>query len=158
MKNPWNTTQFVLPGLQDGFFFAIFQDGYGIGDDDYSCAFDGCRQLMWHGAASVSQQDHCDCWQTGDVMGSLLDIENQTITFSLNGKALPPVSAVFCHASSGFFAAASFMSLQQCEFNFGHQPFKYPPPQLTTKDNAGGVKAFNDHATLKPEEKLVLPR
>lgn len=30
------------------------QDGYGIGDDDYSIAYDGCRQLMWFGAISSS--------------------------------------------------------------------------------------------------------
>ena len=29
--------------------------------------------------------------------------------------------------SSGFFPAASFMSFQQCEFNFGWKPFLYPP-------------------------------
>ena len=31
---------------------------------------------------------------------------------------------VFGQATSGFFAAASFMSFQQCEFNFGAQPFR----------------------------------
>lgn len=30
-------------------------------------------------------------------------------------------------ARSGFFPAASFMSFQQCEFNFGWRPFKHPP-------------------------------
>ena len=32
------------------------QEGYGIGDDEYSMAFDGCRQLMWHHAMSESQE------------------------------------------------------------------------------------------------------
>ena len=52
---------------------------------------------------------------------------------------------------SGFFAAASFMSFQQCEFNFGARPFRYPP---------SGVHfcTFNQFGHLKPEEKIVLPR
>ena len=29
-------------------------DGYGIGDDEHSVAFDGCRQLVWHHADSES--------------------------------------------------------------------------------------------------------
>ncbi|KAJ7426421.1 RING finger and SPRY domain-containing protein 1 [Willisornis vidua] len=73
-------------------------EGYGIGDDEYSCAYDGCRQLIW----------------------------------------------------SGFFAAASFMSYQQCEFNFGAKPFKYPPSMK--------FSTFNDYAFLTAEEKIILPR
>uniref|UniRef100_A0A8C4Q4F3 Ring finger and SPRY domain containing 1 n=1 Tax=Eptatretus burgeri TaxID=7764 RepID=A0A8C4Q4F3_EPTBU len=52
--------------------------------------------------------------------------------------------------SSGFFAAASFMSFQQCEFNFGAKPFRFPP-QLK-------FNTFNDHASLANEEKIILPR
>lgn len=52
---------------------------------------------------------------------------------------------------SGFFAAASFMSFQQCLFNFGNAPFKYPP---TDRE----FQKFNDYATLKPEDKIILPR
>lgn len=51
----------------------------------------------------------------------------------------------------GFFAAASFMSFQQCRFNFGAEPFKYPPKHRK-------FESFNSHATLKPQDKVVLPR
>jgi len=51
----------------------------------------------------------------------------------------------------GFFAGASFMSFQQCEFNFGSQPFRFPPKGVS-------ISAFNDHATLRPEQKIILPR
>lgn len=50
---------------------------------------------------------------------------------------------------SGFFAAASFMSFQQCRFNFGSEPFKYPPT-----DRA--FKSFNAFAKLKPEDKVSI--
>lgn len=53
--------------------------------------------------------------------------------------------------SDGFFAAASFMSFQQCRFNFGATPFRYPP-----RDRP--FDHFNAHATLPVEDKVVLPR
>ena len=30
----------------------------------------------------------------------------------------------------GVFAAASFMSFQQCRFNFGDTPFRFPPKNI----------------------------
>ncbi|KRT84089.1 hypothetical protein AMK59_588, partial [Oryctes borbonicus] len=51
---------------------------------------------------------------------------------------------------TGFFAAASFMSFQQCRFNFGAESFKYPPAQQ--------YSTFNDSASLRPENKVVMPR
>lgn len=51
----------------------------------------------------------------------------------------------------GFFAAASCMSFQQCRFNFGSEPFKFPPKSRT-------FDSFNSHAYLKEQDKIVLPR
>lgn len=42
------------------------------------------------------------------------------------------------------------MSFQQCRFNFGASPFRYPP--------AGPFEHFNAHACLPVEDKVVLPR
>lgn len=56
---------------------------------------------------------------------------------------------LFCR--EGFFAAASFMSYQQCYFNFGAKPFKYPPKDIT-------FKSFNDYGHLNEEDKVILPR
>lgn len=70
--------------------------------------------------------------------------------FFLNGNQLPPEKQVFSSTVSGFFAAASFMSYQQCEFNFGARPFKYPPSMK--------FSTFNDYAFLTAEEKIILPR
>nr|KAG5712971.1 hypothetical protein BaRGS_021765 [Batillaria attramentaria] len=86
----------------------------------------------------------------GDTLGLLLDVENQKLVFYLNGDPLPPYRQLFNHARSGFFAAASFMSFQQCEFNFGAKPFKYPPPQA--------FQTFNHHGHLTDEERVILPR
>ncbi|XP_065172030.1 RING finger and SPRY domain-containing protein 1-like [Atheta coriaria] len=124
-------------------------EGYGIGDDKYSLAYDGCRKLIWYNAKSEPQT--LARWSPGDVLGCLLDFEQQRFVFSVNGVGLPPSTQVFNMAKSGFFPAASFMSFQQCRFNFGSEPFKYPPDGVV-------FSTFNEHGVLEPDEKKVLPR
>lgn len=70
-----------------------------------------------------------------------------------NSKVIPSliVTISLLNCRSGFFAAASFMSFQQCEFNFGSKPFHFAPSGIV-------VCAFNDHALLTPEQKIILPR
>ncbi|KAF0041476.1 hypothetical protein F2P81_007374 [Scophthalmus maximus] len=123
-------------------------EGYGIGDDEYSCAYDGCRQLIWYNARSKPHSH--SCWKEGDAIGFLLDLSKKQMIFYLNGHQLPPEKQVFSSATSGFFAAASFMSYQQCEFNFGAKPFRHPPSVK--------FSTFNDFASLQPSEKIILPR
>nr|XP_057944143.1 RING finger and SPRY domain-containing protein 1 isoform X2 [Doryrhamphus excisus] len=124
------------------------EEGYGIGDDEYSCAYDGCRQLIWYNARSKPHTH--PCWKEGDAIGFLLDLSKKQMVFYLNGHQLPPEKQVFSSATSGFFAAASFMSYQQCEFNFGAKPFRHPPSVK--------FSTFNDFASLLPSEKIILPR
>jgi len=124
-------------------------EGYGIGDDEYSQAYDGCRQLMWFNATCESH-DELPRWKAGDTVGCFIDIDQQTLIFSLNGAQLKPFNQVFQNSDSGFFPAASFMSFQQCEFNFGWKPFSFPPNQA--------FQSFNKVSSLTPEQKLILPR
>jgi len=124
-------------------------EGYGIGDDEFSQAYDGCRQLMWFNA-SCECQSELPRWKEGDTVGCFIDIDNQSIVFSLNGAQLKPFSQVFQNTSSGFFPAASFMSFQQCEFNFGWKPFKFPPDR--------SFQSFNEVSELAPEDRQILPR
>ncbi|XP_046359890.1 RING finger and SPRY domain-containing protein 1-like [Haliotis cracherodii] len=123
-------------------------EGYGIGDDEFSMAYDGCRQLIWYNADSEPHLQ--ECWAPGDVLGLLLDVDSQKLIFYLNGDPLPPFTQLFTYARSGFFAAASFMSFQQCEFNFGAKPFSFPPNVP--------FKSFNDFGELTSEERIILPR
>ncbi|XP_018325424.1 RING finger and SPRY domain-containing protein 1 [Agrilus planipennis] len=123
-------------------------EGYGIGDDMYSLAYDGCRRLIWYNAKSEFQ--NVSQWKSGDILGCLLDLKKPEIVFILNGQRLPPCTHVFTMATSGFFPAASFMSFQHCRFNFGAEPFRYPPDIP--------FSSFNDHNTLKSENKVVMPR
>lgn len=123
-------------------------EGYGIGDDKFSLSYDGCRRLIWYNAKSEPQT--LPRWNPGDTLGCLLDLENQQVVFSINGMSLPPCTHVFYMAKSGFFAAASFMSFQQCRFNFGADPFKFPPEL--------DFSTFNEHGILEPDNKRVMPR
>lgn len=121
-------------------------EGYGIGDDEYSYAYDGCRQLTWHCAQSMPH--HHRPWVPGDVLGLLIDLEKGKVRFSLNGDEIE--KDFRARLGDGFFAGASFMSFQHCIFNFGAQPFKFPPK--------ASFKSFNDHANMKAEDKIILPR
>lgn len=51
------------------------QEGYGIGDDEYSCAYDGCRQLIWYNARSKAHSH--PCWKEG-----LYQAATPALTFS----------------------------------------------------------------------------
>ncbi|XP_055299379.1 RING finger and SPRY domain-containing protein 1-like [Sitodiplosis mosellana] len=127
----------------------LSHEGYGIGDDPYSIAFDGCRRLIWHNAKSLPHD--LPSWQGGSVLGCLLDLDAHEVIFSLNGVEGGVLKQVFGSAKDGFFAAASCMSFQQCRFNFGSEPFKFPP-------KSRAFDSFNSHAYLKDQDKIVLPR
>uniref|UniRef100_T1ICP9 B30.2/SPRY domain-containing protein n=1 Tax=Rhodnius prolixus TaxID=13249 RepID=T1ICP9_RHOPR len=124
-------------------------EGYGIGDDEYSVAYDGCRELVWHNAKSTAVPS--GRWVAGDTFGTLLQIDNAKVTFYLNGRLVASTALVFKTTSSEYFAGASFMSFQQCRFNFGSRPFSFPPNDVE-------FKCFNDHATLPERDRVVLPR
>lgn len=127
-------------------------EGYGIGDDDCSLAYDGCRQLLWYNAG-YEKHDHPP-WKPGDILGCLIDISNKYVMFYLNGVPLPKPHYEFLNKmpeDTGFFAAASFMSFQQCRFNFGHKRFRYPPQYIE-------FKTFNEYGKLTKEQRTILPR
>ena len=73
------------------------------------------------------------------------------ICFSKHNKICVSQQNNLMFDRSGFFAAASFMSFQQCEFNFGARPFKFPPKHIS-------FESFNDHGSLSENEKVILPR
>ena len=52
---------------------------------------------MWYHANSLSVPS-LPQWQAGDVVGCFLDIDHQTLIFSLNGVPLPSSSEVFKNA------------------------------------------------------------
>lgn len=63
------------------------QMGIGIGDTDQSYAFDGDRRYLWHGTAAPMSYDG-ERWASGTVIGCLLDMDNSTMRFAMNGKVV----------------------------------------------------------------------
>ncbi|KAG9509304.1 RING finger and SPRY domain-containing protein 1 [Fragariocoptes setiger] len=126
-------------------------EGFGIGDDDQSLAFDGCRQLLWHNAQSIPVK--LPRWKPGDIVGCLIDLTKREVTFSLNGATVPPCIELFKDKADNieYYAAASFMSFQQCEFNFGSKAFEYPPDNVC-------FSSFNEKGLLSPADKIIMPR
>ena len=41
----------------------VLQEGYGIGDDEFSIGYDGCRQRIWYDAHSKPHSH--PCWSPG---------------------------------------------------------------------------------------------
>ena len=73
------------------------QEGYGIGDDLFSVAFDGCRRLIWYNAKSVPHE--LNAWRGGSILGCLLDLDAREVVFSLDGVEGKPLKQVFRSAS-----------------------------------------------------------
>lgn len=75
------------------FNLLVLQEGYGIGDDQYSIAFDGCRRLIWHTAKSLIY--NLPVWSGGSVLGCLLDLDAREVVFSINGVEGGVLNQVF---------------------------------------------------------------
>lgn len=146
----------ITPGvMQIGFATKrskfLNHDGFGIGDDDQSFAYDGCRQLLWQNAKSM--HTNLPRWKEGDIIGCLIDLDKFEIRFSLNGLMGEPSSELFKNKplDTQYYAAASFMPFQQCIFNFGRTPFAHPPEYHD-------FRTFNQCATLSEEQQIIMPR
>ena len=54
----------------------------GVGDDEFSYAYDGDRCKLWHGSR---HDDFGRAWEAGDVIGCYLDLDEGIILFTVNG-------------------------------------------------------------------------
>jgi len=137
------------------------ESGNGVGDDVNSISYDGCRRRVWH--CGSSEEYGGRRWQTGkrlhftfqvlndffegDVVGVMIDVEENVLIFSLNGKTLgdalkqitdAPNLRELVQSGEKLYPAASFMAYQHCTFNFGATPFKHPPtPRFKALNNSG---------------------
>ncbi|KAK9722354.1 hypothetical protein K7432_002742 [Basidiobolus ranarum] len=120
------------------------EDGVGVGDDEHSFAFDGCRRLAWSSGLPVAYGKG-NSWNQGDILGAHLDLEYGVIRYYLNGIDLGIAfeftgNQLFHYTSNegGFYPALSLTSFQHVALNFGQQPFKYPPAQSYRNFNQEG--------------------
>ena len=53
----------------------------GVGDDEFSYAYDGDRCKLWHASR---HDDFGRAWEAGDVIGCYLDLDEGIILFTVN--------------------------------------------------------------------------
>ncbi|PVU85353.1 hypothetical protein BB560_007052 [Smittium megazygosporum] len=60
--------------------------GKGIGDNFESLSYDGYRRRRWFGHSS--NNNYGEKWNAGDIITSVLDLDNNTVEFFHNGKSM----------------------------------------------------------------------
>lgn len=118
-------TQIITNGLfQIGWcqLLTPFTHTNGVGDDLTSYAVDGWRKVKWHQNFDV----YGELWDVGDIIGSCIDLDNQTIEFFLNGKPLGKAyDSIPVGKNIAYFPGVSQSKSEICSFNFGQSPFQY---------------------------------
>ncbi|XP_048731868.2 ryanodine receptor-like isoform X6 [Ostrea edulis] len=91
-----------------------------LGLDGSSYAFDGFGGRKWnHGAEQYGK-----LWKTGDVIGCMLDLNDKTITFSLNGELMmdsmgQEIAFRGVETGEAYVPAVTLSCHQQCKLNLG---------------------------------------
>ncbi|XP_011189510.2 E3 ubiquitin-protein ligase RNF123 [Zeugodacus cucurbitae] len=100
-----------------------FNENSGVGDTKWSYGYDGSKQQIWH----ISTSKYGDKWQIGDIIGIVIDVEQEKIEYFRNGHTM---GVAFTKLERGpgisFFPAVSLGYNQGVQVNFGNMPFKYP--------------------------------
>uniref|UniRef100_A0A1I7RX29 MIR domain-containing protein n=1 Tax=Bursaphelenchus xylophilus TaxID=6326 RepID=A0A1I7RX29_BURXY len=91
-----------------------------LGLDDKSYGFDGYLCKKWHQGAETYGRE----WKVGDIVGCFLDLNDRTISFSLNGELLLDPSGsemAFDNVTpiDGFVPAMTLSAGQRARLNFG---------------------------------------
>ncbi|KAI1890342.1 hypothetical protein AGOR_G00152750 [Albula goreensis] len=100
-----------------------FNQEEGVGDTPDSYAYDGNRVRKWN----VTTTNYGKSWAAGDIVSCLIDLDEGTITFCLNGQSL---GTAFSNIKMGpgvaYFPAISLSFKESVAFNFGSRPLRYP--------------------------------
>lgn len=91
-----------------------------LGLDEKSYGFDGYLTKKWHQGAEHYGRE----WKVGEVVGCFLDLNDRTISFSLNGELLlDPSGSEMAFDNvvpiEGFVPALTIGAGQKCRLNFG---------------------------------------
>ncbi|XP_070401458.1 ryanodine receptor 2 isoform X3 [Nothobranchius furzeri] len=91
-----------------------------LGSDDQAFVFDGFKVQRWH----QGNEHFGRGWQTGDVVGCMVDLNEHTMMFTLNGEVLLDDSGSELafkdfEASEGFIPVCSLGVCQRGRMNFG---------------------------------------
>ena len=97
----------------------------GVGDDESSYAYDGWRNVLFHGP----DKPYGKIWDKGDIVGCCIDLTNRTMSFYLNGEDLGVAATnIAVGENCAYFPGCSLSRSEKCVFNFGQTPFIYTYP------------------------------
>src|SRR5699024_7448577 len=112
---------------------------FNLGEDQNSIGLDLHEKYIWHANNRYRVKD-LPAWKPGDVLGFLFNgntsghkplTGSQRFTFYHNGVAVCHKWKLFrrfhFNSTDPYFVAVSLSTHQQCSFNFGTEPFRYPP-------------------------------
>uniref|UniRef100_A0A3B3YX26 B30.2/SPRY domain-containing protein n=1 Tax=Poecilia mexicana TaxID=48701 RepID=A0A3B3YX26_9TELE len=100
-----------------------FNQEEGVGDTPDSYAYDGNRVRKWN----VTTTNYGKSWAAGDIVSCLIDLDEGTITFCLNGQSLGTAfSSIKTGPGVAYFPAISLSFKESVAFNFGSRPLRYP--------------------------------
>uniref|UniRef100_A0A8C9EXX2 E3 ubiquitin-protein ligase RNF123 n=1 Tax=Pavo cristatus TaxID=9049 RepID=A0A8C9EXX2_PAVCR len=100
-----------------------FNQEEGVGDTPDSYAYDGNRVRKWN----VTTTNYGKSWAAGDIVSCLIDLEEGTIAFCLNGISLGTAfDNITRGAGMAYFPAISLSFKESVAFNFGSRPLRYP--------------------------------
>ncbi|KAI5710851.1 hypothetical protein M8J75_011965 [Diaphorina citri] len=100
-----------------------FMAEMGVGDTTHSYAYDGQRKKKWN----VAAQNYGETWFAGDIIGTVIDLNEGTIEFYRNGFSMGiAFEKIQTGPGMAYFPAVSLSSGESVVANFGGSPFKYP--------------------------------
>uniref|UniRef100_A0A8C3G9F2 E3 ubiquitin-protein ligase RNF123 n=1 Tax=Cyclopterus lumpus TaxID=8103 RepID=A0A8C3G9F2_CYCLU len=118
----------------------------GVGDTPDSYAYDGNRVRKWN----VTTTNYGKSWAAGDIVSCLIDLDEGTITFCLNGQSL---GTAFTNIKMGpgvaYFPAISLSFKESVAFNFGSRPaITYPVDGYLPLQNPPTTDLMKAHKLL----------
>ncbi|XP_019360709.1 PREDICTED: E3 ubiquitin-protein ligase RNF123 isoform X3 [Gavialis gangeticus] len=100
-----------------------FNQEEGVGDTPDSYAYDGNRVRKWN----VTTTNYGKSWAAGDIVTCLINLDEGTIAFCLNGTSLGTAfDNITRGAGMAYFPAISLSFKESVAFNFGSRPLRYP--------------------------------
>lgn len=98
----------------------------GVGDDAFSCGFDGYRKKLY--VMGQERELPNSKWARGDRVGCAIDLDARALAFSLNGRALgEPIDLSEWDVSVGVFPCFTMRNGQECEPLFAAAELRHVP-------------------------------
>ncbi|XP_037759615.1 E3 ubiquitin-protein ligase RNF123 isoform X3 [Chelonia mydas] len=122
-----------------------FNQEEGVGDTPDSYAYDGNRVRKWN----VTTTNYGKSWAAGDIVSCLIDLDEGTIAFCLNGVSLGTAfDNITRGAGMAYFPAISLSFKESVAFNFGSRPLRYPVEGYRPLQDPPSVDLVKAHKLL----------